>query len=153
MRISDWSSDVCSSDLAFRILVQPADREDPPLVADEIDDVALHRRLGGAGDADRLVQRDVDVPALAFGGAPGAQGLAVDLDLVAHADLGADPRALPVDRDPTLPDQPIGLAPRAEDGVADALVALHPDRNVAGGHWETDVGGKGGWSRVKKRGE
>src|SRR3546814_4827175 len=115
MRISDWSSDVCSSDL-------PADREDPPLVADEIDDVALHRRLGGAGDADLLVQRDVDVPALAFGGASGAQGLAVDLDLVALADLGADPRALPVDGDPPLPDQPVGLAPRAEAGVADVLV-------------------------------
>src|SRR3546814_14710679 len=58
--------------------------------------------------------RDVDVPALAFGGASGAQGLAVDLDLVALADLGADPRALPVDGDPPLPDQPVGLAPRAE---------------------------------------
>src|SRR3546814_4514077 len=65
--------------------------------------------------------RDVDVPALAFGGASGAQGLAVDLDLVALADLGADPRALPVDGDPPLPDQPVGLAPRAEAGVADVL--------------------------------
>src|SRR3546814_813819 len=127
-------------DQAFRILVQPADREDPPLVADEIDDVALHRRLGGAGDADRLVQRDVDVPALAFGGAPGAQGLAVDLDLVAHADLGADPRALPVDRGPPLPDQPIGLAPRAEAGVADVLVESHPDRGVAGGRAVWQIG-------------
>src|SRR3546814_12038970 len=54
-------------DQAFRILVQPADREDPPLVADEIDAVAHHRRLGGAGDAARLFQRDVAVPALAFG--------------------------------------------------------------------------------------
>src|SRR3546814_19428534 len=117
MRISDWSSDVCSSDLAFRILVQPADREDPPLVADEIDDVALHRRLGGAGDADRLVQRDVDVPALAFGGAPGAQGLAVDLHLVAHAAPGADPRALPVDRDPPLPAHPHAPQPRPDPGA------------------------------------
>src|SRR3546814_13743177 len=103
------------------------------------DDVSCHRRLGCAGYADRLFQRDVDVPALAFGGAPGAQGLAVDLDLGAHADLGADPRALPVDRDPPLPDQPIGLAPRAEAGVADVLVESHPDRGVAGGRavWQT----------------
>src|SRR3546814_6113847 len=97
MRISDWSSDVCSSDL------------------------------------DRLVQRDVDVPALAFGGASGAQGLAVDLDLVAIADLGADPRTLAVDGDPPLPDKPVGLAPGAEAGVADVLVESHPDRGVAGG--------------------
>src|SRR3546814_15266452 len=117
MRISDWSSDVCSSDLAFRILVQPADREDPPLVADEIDDVALHRRLGGAGDDDRLVQRDVDVPALAFGGASGAQGLAGDLDLVALADLGADTRALPFAGDPSLPATPLRPPPRADAGV------------------------------------
>src|SRR3546814_17716521 len=104
------------------------------------DDVSCHRRLGCAGYADRLFQRDVDVPALAFGGAPGAQGLAVDLDLVAHADLGADPRALPVDRDPPLPDQPIGLAPRAEAGVADVLVESHPDRGVAGGRAVLQIG-------------
>src|SRR3546814_1012684 len=104
------------------------------------DDVSCHRRLGCAGYADRLFQRDVDVPALAFGGAPGAQGLAVDLDLVAHADLGPDPRALLVDRDPPLPDQPIGLAPRAEAGLADVLVESHPDRGVARGRAAWPIG-------------
>src|SRR3546814_18045462 len=40
---------------------------------------------------------------------------------------------MPVDRDPPLPDLPIGLAPRAEAGVADVLVESHPERGVAGG--------------------
>src|SRR5690606_11603741 len=115
-------------DQAFGILVQAPARENPLLVADEVDDVALHRRLGGAGDADRLVERDVDVPALAPGGAAEPHGLAVELDLVAPADLGADARAHAVDGDPALADEAVGLAPRAEAGVADVLVESHPGR-------------------------
>src|SRR5690606_10550869 len=135
-RAQDRVDDVAvagQQDQAFRILVQAADREDPPFVAHQVDDVALHRRLGGAGDADRLVQRDIDVFALAPGGAAGTQGLAVDLDLVALADLGPDARPLAVHRDAALADQTVGLAPRAEAGVADVLVESHPDRGVAGG--------------------
>src|SRR5690606_123231 len=128
-------------DQAPGILVQPPDREDPLLVADEIDDVARYRRLGGAGDADRLVQGDVDMPALALGGAAHPQRLAVDPDLIVLADLGADARAHAVDRDPALADQPVGLAPRAETGVADVLVQSHPDRDVGGGRAVSQIGG------------
>ena len=112
-------------DQAFRILVQTPDREDPLLVADEIDDVALHVGLGGAGHADRLVQGDIDVPALALGRRPRLQRLAVDAHLVAFAHFGADPAALSVDRDPAFADQPVGLAPRAVAGVADVFVEAH----------------------------
>src|SRR5690606_20148654 len=127
-------------DQALGILVQAADREDPLLVADEVDDVALHRRLGGAGDADRLVQGDVDVPALPPGGAAHPQGLAVDLDLVALADLRTDARAHAVDRDPAFADQAVGLAPRAEAGVADVLVESHPGHARRGGRAVWQIG-------------
>src|SRR3546814_813820 len=46
---------------------------------------------------------------------------------------GSGPRGLPVDLGPPLPEQPIGLAPREEAGVADVLVESNPDRGVAGG--------------------
>src|SRR3546814_16498673 len=58
---------------------------------------------------------------------------------VCSSDL-ADPRALPVDGDPPLPDQPVGLAPRAEAGVADVLVESHPDRGMAGGRAVWQIG-------------
>ena len=77
------------------------------------------------------------MPALALGRAARAQRLAVDPDLVALAHLGADPRALAVDGDTALADQAVGLAPRAEAGVADVLVEAHarpePDGGRAGG--------------------
>src|SRR5690606_25579366 len=69
----------------------------------------------------------VDMPALALGAA-GTQGLAIDLDLVAFAHLGADPCARAVDGDPALADQAVGLASRAEAAVADVLVESHPGR-------------------------
>ena len=51
---------VGEQDQALRILVEAADREDPLGVVDEVDDVAGDVPLGRAGDADRLVERDVD---------------------------------------------------------------------------------------------
>src|SRR3546814_5163752 len=91
LRISDWSSDVCSSDL-FRtqdlvddvavagqqdqttgILVEAADRENAFAMADKVDDVAGNVALGRAGDADRLVERDIDATRRMFGIARAAQ--------------------------------------------------------------------------------
>src|SRR3546814_12726160 len=91
MCISDWRSDVCSSDL-FRtqdlvddvavagqqdqttgILVEAADRENAFAMADKVDDVAGNVVLGRAGDADRLVQRDIDATRRMFGLASAAK--------------------------------------------------------------------------------
>ena len=61
----DFVDDVAvvgEQDQAFGVLVQPADRKDSLAVADELDDVVLDVRLGGAGDPDGLVERDVDRP-------------------------------------------------------------------------------------------
>jgi len=57
-----------------------------------------------------------------------AQRLAIDQDLVALADLGTDPGAGAVDGDPPLADQAVGLAARAESGVADVFVQAHAGR-------------------------
>ena len=51
---------VREQDQALGVLVEPADREDPLGMVDEVDDVALDVALGRARDADRLVERDVD---------------------------------------------------------------------------------------------
>ena len=71
---------------AFGIFVEPTNREDPFGVINEIDDVALHRALGGAGDAHRLVERNVDWLA-EF--ACRANYVAVDADPIARCDLCA----------------------------------------------------------------
>src|SRR5690606_24634041 len=107
---------------AFRVLVQAADREDALLVANEVHDVPLDRAFGGAGDADRLVQGDVDVAALARLGCTGIQRLPVDPDLVALAHHRADPGRLAVDGHPALGDRAIGLAARTEAGSGDVFV-------------------------------
>src|SRR5690606_3948159 len=112
-------------DQPFRILVQAPDREDPLLVADEVDDVALDRRFGGAGDPGRLVERDVDVLALAPGRLARGQLLAVDADVGAFVHFGTDAGALPVHGHPPLGDQAVGFAARAEAAVADVLVEAH----------------------------
>src|SRR3546814_5406344 len=53
MRISDWSSDVCSSDLSRRV-----------------DDVGRHRGDGGAGPSDEAVSEHPDDPARDETGTP-----------------------------------------------------------------------------------
>ena len=51
---------VGEQDQPLGVLVEPADREHALGVVDEVDDVAGDVALGRAGDADRLVERDVD---------------------------------------------------------------------------------------------
>src|SRR3546814_20823345 len=71
MRISDWSSDVCSSDLARRIV-------DPPIVS-----VNVSRRRAHAEDAARREDR-LDLETLDSGVAgvlEGGTDAALDLDL------------------------------------------------------------------------
>jgi hypothetical protein len=81
--------------------------------------------LGGAGDADWLVQGDVHMPALALDSRAWTQDIAVDPHLVAFADLRTDPRTHAVDHHPALADQAIRLAARAIPGVADVFVEAH----------------------------
>ena len=66
---------VGEQDQALGVLVEPADREDALGVVDEVDDVAVDVALGRAGDADRLVERDVDRARLL---ARGADAVAVE---------------------------------------------------------------------------
>src|SRR5690606_19061845 len=94
-------------------------------VADEIDDVAVHGGLGGAGHADRFVEHDVDVPALALGCGPHFQRLAVHFDLVVVTHLRPDATAEAVHGDPSLGDQAIGFATRAEAAFTDVFVEAH----------------------------
>src|SRR5690606_5350154 len=98
------------------------------LMADEVDDVVLDRRLAGTDDSDRLVQRDVDMLALASGDLADLQRLAIDLDLVALAHFRADPAADAIDGDPAFGDQAVGFATRAEAGLADVFVEAHAQR-------------------------
>src|SRR5690606_5759979 len=73
----------------------------------------------------RLVERDVDVLALALGGLARGQLLAVDADVGTLVDLCADTGALAVHAHPALGDQAVGFAARAEAAVADVLVEAH----------------------------
>jgi hypothetical protein len=73
----------------------------------------LTRRVGRAGDADRLVQRDVDVLAAALFRSR-ASGLAVDAHIVALGHDAADAGDLAIDGDAAFRDQAIGLAARGE---------------------------------------
>ena len=115
----------------FGILVQSADRKDALLVIDEIDDVAFHALVGRAGDADRFVQRDIDVLAGAGLYIADTQGLAVDQDGIALLDPRAQRWLVAIDADPAFLDQRIGLAPGTEAGVGDEFVDTHRHRSIA----------------------
>src|SRR3546814_15129705 len=80
MRISDWSSDVCSSDLALRI----ADRKDVGV------DRPLQRRLG-AGALDVVDEAGVVHLADEAVGEPAGGQAAEQVGLVELAEDGADP--------------------------------------------------------------
>ena len=100
---------VREQDQALGLLVEPADREDSLGVIDEVDDVALDVALGRAGDADRLVERDVDRPLILRAlptRSPSTLTSSPVGDLVPRPGRGA------VDRDAALLDQRVGLAPR-----------------------------------------
>src|SRR6185436_3709718 len=98
------------------VLVEPADREDALRVLDDLEQIAGDVRLDGRGDADRLVERDVDVPLLA------ADRLAVDTNDVAARDLRAQRGHDAVDRDASSFDARVCLTARAQAGLADVLV-------------------------------
>src|SRR5690606_41911617 len=108
-------------DQPFRVLVQPPAREDPLRVVHEVHDVVLHRRFGGAGDADRLVECDIDVAAAARDDAL-LQRLAVQQHDITLAHFGADAGTLAVHGDAAFADQPGRLAPGTMAGVADVTV-------------------------------
>ena len=97
---------VREEDEAFGLFVEATDREDALGMPDEFNDVAFDVAFGRAGDADRLVERDVDRGVLLAGA---ADELALDSDLVAWFDLGAEGRDLPVDSHFSSRDQVIGL--------------------------------------------
>src|SRR3546814_13927932 len=104
MRISDWSSDVCSSDLALGGAEQlraagdvaVADDADPLALFQRLDDVAVHRDAAdlldpatgdrlAVGDQGQGFERGAGVFGLALGPQPRHPGVHVLLDLVAPA--------------------------------------------------------------------
>ena len=112
-------------DQTLGILVEPTNRKDALLMVDEVDDVALHLAFGCAGDANRLVQRDIDMLAHTRRNRPGPNPLALDHHLVAFGILVADPRNLPIQHDLARCNQTIRLTSRAMTGVADVFVQAH----------------------------
>src|SRR5690606_16536246 len=121
-------------DQPLGILVEPPDREDPPVMAHEVDDVVLDPGFGGADHADRFVERDVDVLLLALGDGAGPQRLAVDPYLVTLAHLRTDPAPDAVDGHPAFGNQAVGLATGAEAGFADVFVEAHAGPGARGAH-------------------
>lgn len=112
-------------------LVQTPDGKDALAVADEVHDIAAHMPFRGAGDAHRLVERDVDASRLMLGLAHAAlHRLAVDADLILLADLLAQLHRLAVDRDAPGGDERIGLAARAQAGFADVFVEAQKNTNL-----------------------
>src|SRR5690606_4419176 len=94
-------------------------RKDPLAIIDEVGDVAGNLAVGRADDADRLVERDIDVLLLA------THRLAVDTDDIALPDLNAQRRNLTVDGHPPGFDPGIGLTPRAQARLRNVLVQPH----------------------------
>src|SRR3546814_16603046 len=85
-------------------------------MADKVDDVAGNVALGRAGDADRLVERDIDATRRMFGIARAAlHALAVDADLIAFIALRAEFARLVLDRHSTGRAQRVGFPPRAQE--------------------------------------
>src|SRR3546814_13447886 len=124
MRISDWSSDVCSSDLGLAIVAHPHDM----LQADDLDAAA------GAGRAGQLFDMH------AFGGAaaeivPHVAGNRVDLPL---ALLGKDPLQV-------APRDPVGLQ-AGPQGAEQAAAA--GDRKSGGEGKRVSVRVKLGGARI-----
>src|SRR5450631_2324352 len=107
---------VGQQDQALGILIEAPYGKYPFLVPDKFDDVAIDVRFAGAGDANRLVQRDVNV-LLAL-----ADRLAVDAHFVTDTDLGAEHGGLAVAGNAPLLDPLVGLAARTGTRLADELV-------------------------------
>src|SRR3546814_11466052 len=84
MRISDWSSDVCSSDLAEAQVLQSIERQVGEGV---VDHQVIHVGVGDAGLVERLLARDAE----------GLGGIEV-LHLADHRSLDALARPQDVDR-------------------------------------------------------
>ena len=108
---------MCIRDRAFRILVEPADRKDALAMAHEIDDVAGNMALGRAGNAHRLVERDINMTTAAL-----THGPPVDTHLVNGFDLDPQGGAPTVDGDATRLDPGVGLTARADTGLAEEFV-------------------------------
>ena len=104
------------------VLVEAPDREDSLAVIDEVDDVAGDVTFGGAGDSDRLVQRDVDRACLL---ASVADAVTVEAHVIALFDLRAEGGGRAVDGHATLRDQGVGFATRACAALAQVFVETH----------------------------
>ena len=104
---------------AARVDVQPTDRDDPRLVADEIDDgrtaLGVARRRH---DAERLVEEHVGEILL-------ADPLTVDLDDVARRDERVQLAALPVHGHAALLDQIVSGASRCDAGPGEIAIETH----------------------------
>src|SRR5208283_3868047 len=96
-----------------------SDRKDALAVSDELDDVAIDVRFARAGNAHRLVQRDID---MLF---PGTERMTVDAHLITGPDLGAEHGGHAIARHASLLDPLIGLAARAGARLADIFVESH----------------------------
>lgn len=83
----------------LRVLVQATDRENALRMIHKINDVPFDMQLGRAGDADGLVQGDVDRSFL------GADGLSIDADIVTWFDCTSQLSQFAIDRHPSGFDQ------------------------------------------------
>ena len=110
---------VREEDQAFRVLVEPTDRKHPFGMIHEIYDVAFDVALRGAGDADGLVERDVDRADLL---ACGADRVTIEAHVVPFGDLRAERGRDAVDGDAALGDEGVGLPPRACAALAQVFV-------------------------------
>src|SRR3546814_15230872 len=110
MRISDWSSDVCSSDLGAR-LVQAAGQR----LVERLDDERRLAAAGDAGDAGEGAERNRRIDLLQV-----VRGGAEDADLLARVALAAQARYL-------------DLAPAREVLPGQALRVLHALLGLAAG--------------------
>src|SRR3546814_3049514 len=117
MRISDWSSDVCSSDLGAR-LVQAAGQR----LVERLDDERRLAAAGDAGDAGEGAERNRRIDLLQV-----VRGGAEDADLLARVALAAQARYLDLAQArEVLPGQALrvlhdllGLADRSEEHTSE----------------------------------
>lgn len=52
---------ICEKDQAFRVLIKAADVKNPQRVIDKVNDIPFYMSFGGTGDANWLIQGDIDI--------------------------------------------------------------------------------------------
>lgn len=115
---------------AFGVLVESADGKNPLAMIDELEDVALDVRFGRRGNADWLIEGNIDPFFL------GPHKRAIDAHFIPIGHLCTENGAAAVARDPSGFDPFVGFAPRTDTRFADELIEPHASRRL--------------WSREKR---